>query len=237
MATILQGNFIESLPSKVYYRKMFESLTDYCFGSDDKKKFKEAISKLNKYGKINSIENRLMKALCRVSFTYTGEECDIQCHKLYYWLGNELLLSELEKDSFPEVIKLLEDVSNALHERDNCKCIFFKNTNKETFEKMKVVSDYCEDHEQIEKTLELHKKTCDSKFNEYLLKATSIYEEVYKCTENNSEEYCSVIKEHVPSCFKKKLSHLKCEIKQVSAENKGESQYNTTILDPEYVIN
>lgn len=102
---------------------------------------------------------------------------------------------------------------------------------------MKIVYDYCTDHERIENTLELHKKTCDSKFNEYLVNATSIYEDVYKCTQNNSEPYCKELKNHVPSCFEKKLSHLKCEKNQASAENLGTSQYNTAILDPQYVIN
>ncbi|SBT00721.1 PIR Superfamily Protein [Plasmodium malariae] len=236
MATILQGDFIESLPSKVYYRKMFESGTDYCFESDGKSKFKQERSKLNKYEKINSIEKRLVNPLCHVSFTSTGEDCDKQCHNLYYWLGNELF-NNLKEDSFSDVIGILEDVSSALSGRDKCKCKFFKNIKKENFEKMKTVYDYCKDREQIENTLELHKKTCDSKFNEYLVKATGEYEKMYECTQGNTESYCKELKNHIPSCFEKKLSPLTCKIKDVTANEQGISQYNTTILDPNFVIN
>ncbi|SBT85964.1 PIR protein [Plasmodium malariae] len=236
MATILQGNFIESLSSKVYYRTMFESQTDYCFGSDDNREFKEARSKLNKYGKISSIENRLMKALCRVSFTSTGDDCDKQCHKLYCWLGNELF-NKLEEDSFSDVIGILEDVSHALSGRDKCKCNFFKDVKKEKIEKMKIVSDYCEDYETIESTLKAHNYTCDKNVSNYLLKATDAYEEMYECTQENSKSYCKELKKHVPSCFEKKLSSLTCKIKDLTANEQGTSPYNTTNLDLEYVIN
>ncbi|SBS96361.1 PIR Superfamily Protein [Plasmodium malariae] len=235
MATILQGNFIESLSSKVYYRTMFESQTNYCIESDNIK-FTQARTKLNEYEKINSIKNRLVNALCHVSFTNAGENCDKQCHKLYYWSGNELF-NKLEEDSFSKVIGILEEVSNALHERDKCKCNFFKDVKKEKFEKMKIVRDYCEDYENIKSTLIAHNYTCDKNVSDYLHKATNAYEEIYECTQESAKSYCTEFKKHVPSCFKKKLSPLKCEIKQVSAENQGTSQYNTTILDPEYVIN
>ncbi|SBT01394.1 PIR Superfamily Protein, partial [Plasmodium malariae] len=236
MSTILQGNFIESLQSKVYYRNMFESQIDYCFVSNDEIKFKKARSKLNEYEKINSIENRLVNALCHVSFTDAGEKCDKQCHNLYYWLGNELF-NKLEEDSFSEVIGILEGVSNALSGPDKCKCNFFKNVKKEKFEKMKIVSDYCEDYENIESTLKAHNYTCDKNVSHYLHKATDAYEEIYECTQESAKSYCTEFKKHVPSCFKKKLSPLKCEIKQVSAEYQGKSQYNTSIFDPKYVIN
>ncbi|SBT86137.1 PIR protein [Plasmodium malariae] len=235
MATILQGDFMESLPSKVYYRKMFESITDYCVESDNSK-FTQARSKFNEYEKINSIVKRLVNPLCHVSFTNAGENCDKQCHKLYYWLGNELF-NKLEEDSFSKVIGILEEVSNALHERDKCKCNFFKDVKKEKFEKMKIVRDYCEDYENIKSTLKAHNYTCDKNVSDYLHKATNAYEEMYKCTQGNAELYYKELKKHVPSCFEKKLSHLKCEIKQVSAENLGTSFYNTNILDQEYVIN
>ncbi|SBS93011.1 PIR Superfamily Protein [Plasmodium malariae] len=203
MATILQGNFIESLQSNVDYRNMFESQIDYCLVSNDESKFKEARSKLNIYEKINSIENRLVNALCHVSFTNAGEKCDKECHNLYYWLGNELF-NKLEEDSFSDVIGILEEVSNVLSGGGKCKS---------------------------------HNNTCDNNFSNYLLKATGAYEEMYECKQENAESYCTELRKHVPSCFKNKLSDLKCEIKQVSAENLGTSFYNTNFLDPEHVIN
>ncbi|KAI4833969.1 PIR protein [Plasmodium brasilianum] len=235
MPSVLQENFIQALPSKIYYRQNFEKEFDYCMQYDNTK-FLEKRTEIYKNDKIKSIADKLMRPLCYVAFNNEGDECNKKCHYLYYWLGNELF-NKLKEDSFPEVIKLLEDVSNALQGRDKCKCIFFKNIKKENFEKMKIVHDYCKDYENIEKTLELYKKTCDSKFNDYLVKANSAYNEIYNCTENNSEPYCSELKKHVPSCFNEKLPRLKCEIKEVSAQEKGLSQYNTNYLDPKYVIN
>ncbi|KAI4836222.1 hypothetical protein MKS88_004010 [Plasmodium brasilianum] len=163
-----------------------------------------------------------------------SEECNEQCRNLYYWLGNKLLLNKLGENSFPEVIEILKDVSNVLRERGKCKCDFFKNINTKNFEKMKIVHDYCKDHESIKHTLEAHKNTCNNKFSEYLVKAASIYDEVYKCAVDNSETYCTELKEYIPSCFNEKLSRLKCEIKEVSAQGKGLSQYGTNYFDPTY---
>ncbi|SBS99796.1 PIR Superfamily Protein [Plasmodium malariae] len=236
MSSVLQETFIQSLPSKIYYRKKFESNDNYCLHFEDEKKFLDKKTEIYNNGKIKSIADKLMRPLCYVAFTNEGDECNKQCHNLYYWLGNELL-NKLEDDSFSEVIIILNGVLNVLSGGRKCKCDFFKNINKKDFEKMKIVYDYCKDHEEIKSTLELHKKTCDSKFNEYLVKDTGEYEKMYECTQGNAESYCKELKRHVPSCFEKKLSHLKCEIKQVSAGNLGTSYYNTNILDPEHVIN
>ncbi|SBS95585.1 PIR Superfamily Protein, partial [Plasmodium malariae] len=229
-------NFIQSLPSKIYYRQNFETKINYCLHFDDNSKFIEKQTEVYKNEKIKSIADKLMRPLCYVAFTDIGDKCNKQCHYLYYWLGNELF-NKLEEDSFSEVIGILEDVSNVLSGGVKCKCNFFKDVNKEKFEKMKIVYDYCKDHEKIENTLELHKKICDSKFNEYLVKATGEYEEVYNCTNTKPEPYFKELKKHVPSCFNEKLPRLKCEIKEVSAQEKGLSQYDTNYLDPKYVIN
>ncbi|SBT85949.1 PIR protein [Plasmodium malariae] len=236
MPTVLQESFIESLQSKIYYRTKFESSFDYCNAFDDNSKFLGKRSEIYKNEKIKSFANKLMSPLCYVAFNNEGDECNKKCHYLYYWLGNELF-NKLEEDSFSEVIEILEDVSNVLSGGGKCKCKFFKNINKEKFEKMKIVYDYCKDHDNIKSTLEGHINKCTKEVNDYLVKATSIYEEVYKCTVNNSETYCSVLKEHAPICFEKKLSHLTCKIKDLTANEQGTSHYNTTILDPELVIN
>ncbi|SBT86146.1 PIR protein [Plasmodium malariae] len=237
MSSLLQGSFIESLPSKVYYRTNFVSKNNYCNAFEDKGGFKDGISKLNNYENVKSIQDKLTKALCYVAFTAEGDECKEQCRFLYYWLGNELLLNKIDENSFSKVIGMLSEISNALCERYKCKCNFFKNVTKENFAKMKIVNDYCKDHDNIEHTLKFYINKCDNKFNDYLLKVTSAYEEVYNCANTKPEPYCKELKNHVPSCFEKKLSHLKCETNQVSAEDLRTSQYNTTILDPKYVIN
>ncbi|SBT86060.1 PIR protein [Plasmodium malariae] len=234
MSSVLQENFIQSLPSKIYYRQNFETKVNYCLSYEDEEKFLKKRNEIYNNGKIKSIADKLMSPLCYVAFTNEGDECNKQYHNLYYWLGNELF-NKLEEDSFSKVIGILEDVSNVFSGGGRCKCKFFKNINKEKFEKMKIVFDYCKDHEKIEKTLELYKKTCDSKFNDYLVKANSAYNEIYNCTENNSEPYCYELKNHVTNCLNKKLSSLKCEIKEVSTEDKASSQYNTDYIDPEYV--
>ncbi|KAI4839625.1 hypothetical protein MKS88_002182 [Plasmodium brasilianum] len=102
---------------------------------------------------------------------------------------------------------------------------------------MKIVYDYCEDYDNIKSTLEAHNNKCTEEFNDYLVKANSAYNEIYNCTQENVESYCTELKKHVPSCFNEKLPRLKCEIKEVSAQEKGLSQYNTNYLDPKYVIN
>ncbi|SCN11979.1 PIR protein [Plasmodium malariae] len=237
MPSVLQENFIQALPSKIYYRQNFEKEFDYCFGSDEKRKFKEERSKLNIYEKINSIENRLVNALCHVAFTNEGDECKEKCRNLYYWLGNELLLNNIEENSFSDVIGILIKISNALYERGKCKCNFFTDVNKEKFEKMKIVYDYCKDHDNIENTLKEYNNICDSEFNAYLLKANSAYNEIYKCTETKFESYCMQLKTHVSSCFEKKLLPLTCKIEEVSPEDRVSSRYGTTYIDPEHVIN
>ncbi|SBS97398.1 PIR Superfamily Protein, partial [Plasmodium malariae] len=234
MSSVLQENFIQSLPSKIYYRKNFESNDDYCIHFEDEEKFQKKKTEIYKNEKIKSIADKLMRPLCYVAFTNEGEECKEKCRNLYYWLGNELF-NKLEGDSFSEVIGMLNDVSNVLSGSGKCKCNFFKDIKKENFEKMKIVHDYCKDHESIESTLKLYINKCDNNFNDYLLKVTSAYEEVYNCTNTKTEPYCSELKNHVTSCLNKKLSSLKCEIKEVSTEDKASSQYNTDYIDPEYV--
>ncbi|SBS99398.1 PIR Superfamily Protein [Plasmodium malariae] len=234
MPSVLQENFIQSLPSKIYYRQNFDKELVYCLQFEDDNKFLEKRSEIYNNGKIKSITDKLMRPLCYVAFTNEGHECNKQCRNLYYWLGNELF-NKLEDDSFSEVIRILNDVLNVLSGDGKCKCKFFKNIKKENFEKMKIVSDYCEDYETIESTLRAHNNTCDKNFSDYLDNVTKIYDEVYQCALKNSETYCTELKKHVTSCLNKKLSSLKCEIKEVSTEDKGRSQYNTDYMDPEYV--
>ncbi|SBS95109.1 PIR Superfamily Protein, partial [Plasmodium malariae] len=230
-------NFIQSLPSNRYYRQNNELKDNYCSWFEEKSEFSGTRSKLSNYVKVKNVADKLTRALCSVAFTNKGDECKEKCHNLYYWLGNELLLSDIEEKSFSDVIGILENFSNVLYESGKCKCTFFKNVTKENFAKMKIVYDYCKDYEEIEKTLELHKKTCDSKFNDYIVKANSAYNEIYNCTEKYSDTYCMQLKTHVPSCFVKKLSALKCTINDLTADEQGSSYYDTTHIDQEYVIN
>ncbi|SBS94948.1 PIR Superfamily Protein, partial [Plasmodium malariae] len=221
----------------MYCRRNFESKDDYCLAFNDNNKFNTKIAELNKYKNVKKIQDKLTKALCYVAFTPKGDGCTEKCRNLYYWLGNELLLNDIEKNSFSEVIGMLIEISNALYERDKCKCIFFTDVNKEKFEKMKIVYDYCIDYDNIKGTLEGHNNKCTKEFNDYLVKANSAYNEIYNCTKNNRETYCMQLKTHVPSCFEKKLSTLKCNIKDLAADEQGSSQYGTTYFDQEYVIN
>ncbi|SBT00893.1 PIR Superfamily Protein, partial [Plasmodium malariae] len=237
MSGVLQESFIKSLPSNRYYRTNFELEADYCYHFENNNGFEEARSKLINHENVKSIQNKLTKALCSVAFINEGVVCTEKCRNLYYWLGNELLLNKIEENVFLEVIGMLIEFSNALYERYKCKCIFFTDVNKEKFEKMKIVYDYCIDYDNIKGTLEGHNNKCTKEFNDYLLKANSAYNEIYNCTKNNPEMYCMQLKTHVSSCFKKKLSPLTCKIEEVSAQEKGLSQYDTNHFDPTYVIN
>ncbi|SBS99214.1 PIR Superfamily Protein, partial [Plasmodium malariae] len=234
MSSVLQKIFIESLPSKVYYRTNFESNFDYCSPFNENNNFKEKRAGLNNYEKIKSIEDKLTKALCHVAFTDDGVKCKEQCRFLYYWLGNELLLSNIEEKSFSEVIEILSNVSNVLYQRYKCNCTFFKGISKENFEKMKIVYDYCNDHDSIESTLKEYNNMCDSEFNTYLVKAETTYNEIYNCAKKNFSSYCIQLKSYVPSCFENKLSPLTCKIEEVSPEDQGSIRYSTTNIDPEY---
>ncbi|SBT85940.1 PIR protein [Plasmodium malariae] len=237
MSTVLPESFIESLPSKIYYRTKFESNNKYCLWFDEEGEFSEKRSKLNHYGKIKNVTDKLTSALCSVAFTNEGVECKEKCRNLYYWLGNELLLSDIEENLFSDVIGILEDVSNVLYKSGKCKCTFFKNVTKENFAKMKIVYDYCVDHEKIEQSLKVHSNMCDSKFNAYLVKADSTYKDVYVCAQNNTESYCTQLKNHAPSCFNEKLSHLTCKINRDSKEEQGSNHFGTNYFDLTYVIN
>ncbi|KAI4837662.1 PIR protein [Plasmodium brasilianum] len=237
MPGILQESFIQSLPSKIYYRKKFESTYNYCFAFEDNSEFPEKKAQLNNYEKIKSVQDKLLSALCYVALTLDDKDCKGQCHNLYYWLGNELLLSKLEEDSFSKVIGILNDISNILYERGKCKCTFFKDTNKETFEKMKIAYDYCKDHVSIKSTLEKHNNMCNNKFSAYLVNADNTYNELYDCAKTRFDPYIMQLKNHIPSCFNEKLSRLTCIINEVSAEKQVSSPYNTAHIDQEFVIN
>ncbi|SBS97133.1 PIR Superfamily Protein [Plasmodium malariae] len=236
MSDVLEKSFIEALPSKLYYRKHFESNIEYCNGFNDKDKFIQKRNEFNNYDNIKHIEDKLMRALCYVAFNNQGEQCKEQCRNLYYWLGNELLLSNLEESSFSKVIGILNDISNVLYDPGKCKCTFFKDINKEKFEKMKIVYDYCKDRGSIESTLKQYNNVCDNNLNEYLVKANSAYNEIYNCTKTNLDLYCMQLKTHVSSCFEKTLSPLTCKIEEVSPEDRVSSRYGTTHIDQEYVI-
>ncbi|SBT85629.1 PIR protein [Plasmodium malariae] len=235
MSTVLPESFIESLQSKIYYRTKFESSFDYCNAFTGEHGFEEARSKLNNYDKIKNVADKLTRALCYVAFTDDGAECTEKCRNLYYWLGNELLLNNIEENLFSEVIGMLANVSNALYKRYKCKCTFFENVTKENFAKMKIVYDYCKDHDNIKSTLEDHNK-CTKEFNDYIVKANNAYNEIYNCTEKYSQAYCMQLKTHVSSCFEKKLSPLTCKIEEVSPEDQVSIRYGTAFIDQEYVI-
>ncbi|SBS96249.1 PIR Superfamily Protein [Plasmodium malariae] len=221
----------------MYCRKNFESQNNYCYAFTDEDGFEVARSKLNNYGKIENVADKLTRPLCSVAFTNKGDECKEKCRNLYYWLGNELLLSDIEENSFSDVIRILEDVSNVLYKSGKCKCTFFKNVTKKNFEKMKIVYDYCNDHDSIESTLKKYNNLCDNNLSAYLVNAESTYNEIYTCANENSATYCVQLKTHVPSCFETKLSSLKCNIKDLTADEQGFSQYGTNYFDQEYVIN
>ncbi|SCN44533.1 PIR protein [Plasmodium malariae] len=237
MPGILQESFIQSLPSKIYYRQNFESNNNYCFAFEDNSEFSKKKAQLNNYEKIKSVQDKLARALCYVAFTSDGNDCKEQCRNLYYWLGNELLLSKLEENSFSKVIGILNDISNILYKPGKCKCTFFKETNMETFEKMKTAFDYCKDHVYIKSTLENHNNMCNNEFSAYLVNADNTYNELYDCAKTKFVTYIMQLKNHIPSCFNEKLSRLTCIINKVSAEEQDSSPYNTANIDQEFVIN
>ncbi|SBT85465.1 PIR protein [Plasmodium malariae] len=213
------------LPSKNYYKKSFNPSNDYCLHEE---KITETQSQLNNYDKDN-VDN-LLKALCFISFTNEdSEDCKVKCHYMYYWIGSILLKMLKEENSFSNLIEILNNGLKHISGFNKCKCEFFKG-NKENFKKMKIVHDYCLDHEIFQQTLSLNNNLCDSEFKAYLEEAVSTYESVYdNCNSGKPEHYCSELRKHVPDCFKSKLSNLKCDIGDTS-EQKGLYRLNSDLI-------
>ncbi|KAI4840533.1 hypothetical protein MKS88_001262 [Plasmodium brasilianum] len=219
MTSMLEKSFLDLLFSKVY--KDFESSREnHCYGEENKiNHFK---SQLISYNDIKSVEDKILHALCFISFSTNDQKCNEQCHSLYYWIGNKLFKSLSNEGSFSDIIKVFENCSEKIAGRDKCKCDFFGSISKEEFNKMKIVYEYCKYHDTIEGTLKFHSNLCDSESKEYLDKANNTYNEVYEtCNSFNSKAYCTVIMNHVPECFRKKLPTLKYKIKEYHSESIG----------------
>ncbi|SCO92869.1 PIR protein [Plasmodium malariae] len=213
MSFTMQGSSV--FPSKNYYTRIFNPSNDYCLHEE---KITETQSKLNNYDEDN-VDN-LLKALCFISFTdEDNEDCKVKCHYMYYWIGSILLKMSKEENSFSNLIEILNNGLKDISGTNKCKCEFFKNNNK-NFKKMKIVYDYCLDHETIRQTLNLNNNLCDSVFKAYLEESVSTYENVYgNCNSDKPEPYCDELRKHVPDCFNSKLSNLKCNIGDTSEQN------------------
>ncbi|SCN11996.1 PIR protein [Plasmodium malariae] len=216
MTSILQKSILDILSSRNY--KDFESSKDYyCYSEEDK--IKPFISQLNSYNDIKSVKDKILHALCFISFSDNGHKCNEQCHSLYYWMGNKLFNTLSNEGSFSDIITIFNTCSKTIAGRDKCKCDFFGSISKEEFNKMKIVYEYCKYHDTIEATLRIHGNFCDSESKEYLDQAINTYNEVFGiCNSSNSMDYCIVLKKHVPECFSKKLTTLKYEIKEYHSE-------------------
>ncbi|SBT85464.1 PIR protein [Plasmodium malariae] len=222
------GSFLEVLPSQRYYRK-FDSLSlDYCFSEDKAKNVKP---QLIDYDKNKTVYDKILKAFCFVIFSDKGEKCNEQCYNLYYWIGDKLSSVFNNKISFLNVIKILSDGFRNTSSNNKCNCIFFSDTDKENFKRMKIVHDYCEDHETIKQTLRAKNNVCSNEFQEYLQEAVSTYNNVYsECELDRSLSYCAELRKHVTGCLSKKLEDLTCELKEVSLklEDSGGSNYRSS---------
>ncbi|SCO92868.1 PIR protein [Plasmodium malariae] len=219
------GSFLEALPSQFYYRKKFESLSlDYCFLEDKVEKLKP---KLIDYNENKTVYDQILKAFCFVNFSNKGGECNNQCYNLYYWIGDKLSSFLNDNISFWKGFKIIYDGFRNTSSNNKCNCIFFSDTDKENFKRMKIVHDYCEDHESIKQTLRTNNNVCSYEFQEYLKEAVSTYKKVYsECESNGSPSYCVELKKHVPVCLVEKLEDLTCELKKVSLELEGSGGFN-----------
>ncbi|SBS97003.1 PIR Superfamily Protein, partial [Plasmodium malariae] len=219
MTSMLEKSYLDLLSSKDY--RGFELSGDYyCFGEEDKiKPFK---SQLNSYNDIKSVEDKILHALCFISFSNNGPKCNEQCHSLFYWIGNKLFNTLSNEGSFSDIIKIFENCSETIAGGNKCKCNIFGRISKEEFNKMKIVHEYCKYHDTIKETLKFHGNLCDSESKEYLDQATNTYSEVYEiCNSSSSKDYCTVLKKHVPECFSKKLPTLKYKIKEYHSASSG----------------
>ncbi|SBS94248.1 PIR Superfamily Protein [Plasmodium malariae] len=208
-------SFLESLPSKIYYRRISNLTDDYCASEHDKVQTTE--NQLNAYGAIKSVEDKLLRFLCYLSYSGTGNSCEEGCNYLYYWIGNILFDKLKEEKSVTSVINILNNFSRKLGSSRNCRCKFPEGISKEEFTKFKIVHDYCKDYETIRNKITYQNIMCDVKFSAYLVEATSTYDNLYReCITTNSREYCVEVKKQVPRCFQEKLSTLSCQVQDVS---------------------
>ncbi|SBT85607.1 PIR protein [Plasmodium malariae] len=219
MTSMLEKSYLDLLSSKNY--EDFESSGDnHCYGEEDK--IKTIKSQLNSYNDIKSVEDKILHALCFISFSNNGPKCNEQCYSLYYWIGNKLFNILSNDGSFSDIITTFDTCSKRIAGRDKCKCDFFGSISKEEFNKMKIVYEYCKYHDTIEETLQINGNMCDRASKEYLDQAINTYNEVYEtCNSSSSKAYCEVLMKHVPKCFSKKLLTLKYKIKEYHSESIG----------------
>ncbi|SBS97332.1 PIR Superfamily Protein [Plasmodium malariae] len=220
MTSMLEKSHLDLLSSSDY--KDFESSGNYYCNSEEDK-INAIKSQLNSYNDIKSVEDQILNALCLISFSTMDLKCNEKCHSLYYWIGNKLFNTLSNENSFSDIIKIFENCSETIAGRDKCKCnFFFGLISKEEFNKMKVAYEYCKYHDSIEETLNFHSNLCDNASKVYLDQATSTYNEVYEiCNSSSSKDYCTVLKKHVPECFRNKLRTLKYKIKEYHSESIG----------------
>ncbi|KAI4834117.1 PIR protein [Plasmodium brasilianum] len=220
MSSMLEKSHLDLLSSRDY-RGFESSGVYYCYDEEDK--INPIKSRLNSYKDIKSVEDKVLNALCLISFSTNDHKCNEKCHSLYYWMGNKLFNTLSNENSFSDIIKIFENCSETIAGRDKCKCnFFFGLISKEEFNKMKVVYEYCKHHDFIEETLNFHSNLCDSASKVYLDQATNTYSEVYEiCNSSSSKDYCTVLKKHVPECFNKKLPTLKYKIKEYHSASSG----------------
>ncbi|SBT88047.1 PIR protein [Plasmodium malariae] len=217
MTSMLEKSILDILSSS-NYRGFESSGENHCYSEENKIKLIK--SQLNSYNDIKSVEDKILHALCFISFSNNDNKCNEQCHSLYYWIGNKLFNTLSNEGSFSGIIKIFDTCSKKIAGRDKCKCDFFGSISKEEFNKMKIVYEYCKYHDTIEGTLNFHSNLCDSASKEYLDKATNAYNELYEiCNSSSSKDYCTVLMKHVPECFSKKLTTLKYEIKEYHSES------------------
>ncbi|KMZ95207.1 hypothetical protein PVMG_05125 [Plasmodium vivax Mauritania I] len=210
MANIL-GDDRLSLLRTIYNYRDFDKEKGTCDGVDF---YNEANQELISYSGLQSVSEKILKAVCYVyNKSKTSEIDDDTCKFLYFWLGNTLINSLNKTMFFSGVIIKLYQRLNENGVLNICK-IPYINMDEKDFQKIKLIFDYFQDYDDYNLDLALYNPPCNKEYNKYLTTYVNNYKELYnECMlKKQPHSYCTEFLKYYDAEKHDNLYSWKCSL-------------------------
>ncbi|SCA59702.1 Plasmodium vivax Vir protein, putative [Plasmodium vivax] len=189
----------------------------------------QARQKLNSYNGLQSVTDKILKAVCYVYNKSKSPDFDVDtCKFLYFWLGTTLLSNLNKTDFYSGVIIELYQLLNENNNRRVCNIPHISIQEKD-FQKIKLIFDYSQDYYNYNLDLASYNPPCNAEYNKYLTTYVYNYKHLYKeCIEQNQRHsYCTEFLKYYNAEKHDHLYSWKCNLTETLPEadpSRGEAE-------------
>ncbi|ANQ06788.1 Variable surface protein Vir7-like protein [Plasmodium coatneyi] len=230
------------LPSKAAYAAFDAGWSTYSAPCTWLENTKTTLNdKLNGHDSVKAYVDQIVKAWCIVLNSGGMRTLgSTYCFPFYYWLGDILINKFKVNESFLSIMKTIYDEfkkipGGEISGSENACAIIYDDSkiDKDTFNEMKAVYEYSQDHNKIKQHLKTRGNFCSEQYKKHLTNIKSAYEELNKkCPDSRSssssgDKHCQEYNRTYKKCIQNRLSELTCNI--IPQEESSEGPQHASI--------